>query len=86
MWIDRKTSIAKARDIRDVKKVLERNTSKDWMKRHEGEVRASRLPPKWLAELGRWVLVAITIWDAIEYWWEVDSALRIGGVIEIASN
>ena len=65
----------KARDIRDVKKVLERNTSKDWMKRHEGEVRASRLPPKWLVELSRWVLVAITIWDAIEYWWEVDSVL-----------
>ena len=84
--IDRESSIAKARDIRDVEKFLERNTSKDRSKGHEGEVRASRLPPKWLAELGKAVLEAITIWDTIVYWWEVDSALRIGGVKQIASD
>ena len=58
-----------------MEEILERYTSKDWSKRHEGEVRMSKLPPKWLAKVGKAVPEAIVIWDIIVDWQEVDTAL-----------
>jgi hypothetical protein len=58
-----------------MKKVLKGYTSKTWSKRYESKVRASRLPPKWLAELGKIIFEAITIWNIIVYRWKLDITL-----------
>jgi hypothetical protein len=57
-----------------MEKVLEGYTSKAWSKRYEGEVRASRLPPKWLTELGKTIFEATTKWNIIVDRWKLDIA------------
>ena len=73
-------------EVGDMEKVLKRYTSKDWSKRNKGEVWTTRLPPKWFSELSKAVTETITIWKLIVDRREVDIALGIGGVIEIAFN
>ena len=57
--------MVKVRKIQDVEQVLEGYTSEAWSKRCEGEVGAGRLPPKWLAELGKTIFEATTKWNII---------------------
>ena len=66
--------MAKAIKIRDVKKVLKRDTSKTRMKRYEQEVRAGRMPPEWSAKLGKIIFKAITKWNSIANPWKLDIA------------
>ena len=69
-----------------MKKVLERDTSKIWMERYKGKVRVGRLPPKWLAKLGKTVFETVTIRRLIVYRWNLNIAKRVGRKIKITSN
>ena len=74
-------------EVGDMEKVLKRYTSKkDWSKRNKGKVWTTRLPPKRFSELSKAVTETIAIWKLIVDGREVDIALGIGGVIEIAFN
>ena len=75
MFGDLEISKAKTGKVGDVEEVLKWHTCEDWSKRDEGKVGSSRLPPKWLAELSKVVKEAITIWEIIVDWWEMDIAL-----------
>jgi len=66
--------MGKARKVRDMKKVLEGYTSKAWTKRYESEVRAGRLPPAWLTKFGKTIFEAVTKWDVVHDWWNLDIA------------
>ena len=69
-----------------MKEVLKRYTGKDWSKRNESKVGASRMPPMWLAELSEVVREAVARWEIVVDWREVNSALRVRGEIKIAIN
>ena len=58
-----------------MEKVLERYTSKIWLKRYEGEAGADGLPPKWLAKLSKTIFEAITKQNFIVDQWKLDIAL-----------
>jgi hypothetical protein len=75
LGIDFKSSWPNSRKIGYVEEILEGNSSKDWSKRQEGEIRICRMPPKRLVELGEIMAEAVSKWNLIEKWWKVDFTL-----------
>jgi len=58
-----------------MEKVLERYTSKIWLKRYKGEAGPGGLPPKWLAKLSKTIFEAITKRNFIVDQWKLDIVL-----------